>query len=265
MLVFSPDSTRIACNSRGSGPHLLLVHGTGAQGAFWRPVRPALEAAFTVHAMDRRGHGESGDAPHYAIEREYEDVAACIRAFGPEPVDVMAHSFGALCVLGARRMGARVRRLVLYEPPIPAPDAPYYAGEIIPTMAAAIAAGDAAEALSLFLTGVHGMRPEDVARLRRLASWRGQLASAPRLMRELAAVHGFRFEPAEYTDWQIPTLLLLGGDSPPQYRATAAMLHAGLPGSRIGFLPGQSHDAVRAAPAMFVDAAVRFLQVSASP
>ena len=30
----------------------------------------------TSHAVDRRGHGASGDGPSYSIEREQEDIAA---------------------------------------------------------------------------------------------------------------------------------------------------------------------------------------------
>jgi pimeloyl-ACP methyl ester carboxylesterase len=259
MHVLSADGTAIACHARGSGPDILLVHGSGADGAFWRPVLPALESRFTVHVMDRRGHGASGDPPAYAMDREHEDVAACATACPTRAIAVVAHSFGALCALGACRIGARIGRLVLYEPPVPACDAPYYRPEIIPGMRAALEAGNATAALSMFLAGVVGMKPEDIARLRRLASWRGQLAAAPRLLRELEAVHGFRFAPADYADRAVPTLLLLGGDSPPQYRATAALLHAGLPGSRIGILGGQTHDAVRQAPAIFADTVLRFL------
>ena len=260
MQILSSGGTAIACDSCGSGPDVLLVHGSGAHGAFWRPVLPALAARFTVHVMDRRGHGASSDASVYALECEYEDVAACVAACRVKPVTAVAHSFGALCALGASRMGAQIGRMVLYEPPIPVDDAPYYPPEIIPAMRTALEAGDATAALSAFLAGVHGMKPEDVARLRRLASWRGQLAAAPRLLRELEAVHGFRFVPADYAAWQVPTLLLLGGDSPAQYRATAALLHASLPASRIGVLPGQSHEAVRQAPGMFADAVLRFLR-----
>ena len=39
---------------------------------------------FTVHAIDRRGRGASGDTPPYAIEREFEDVAAVAEALAAE-------------------------------------------------------------------------------------------------------------------------------------------------------------------------------------
>lgn len=61
-LVASRDGTPIAVWRRGSGPALLLVHGTVADhSTTWRRVVPILERRFTVHAMDRRGRGESGD------------------------------------------------------------------------------------------------------------------------------------------------------------------------------------------------------------
>jgi pimeloyl-ACP methyl ester carboxylesterase len=44
------------------------------------PLLPYLEPRFTVHAVDRRGRGQSGDAPSYAIARELEDAAAVVDA-----------------------------------------------------------------------------------------------------------------------------------------------------------------------------------------
>lgn len=46
--------------------------------------------------MDRRGRGSSGDAPDYAVEREYEDIAAVVDAVAESSgtsVDVLGHSF----------------------------------------------------------------------------------------------------------------------------------------------------------------------------
>jgi pimeloyl-ACP methyl ester carboxylesterase len=63
-LVVSADGTRIAFDRIGSGPSLLLVHGTGTIRAQWAPI---FATQFTVAAMDRRGHGDSGDASEYAI------------------------------------------------------------------------------------------------------------------------------------------------------------------------------------------------------
>jgi pimeloyl-ACP methyl ester carboxylesterase len=63
-------------------------------------VLPAIEERVTVLAIDRRGRGRSGDAHDYAIEREYENVAAVVEWAG-EGVNVLGHSYGGICALEA--------------------------------------------------------------------------------------------------------------------------------------------------------------------
>ena len=72
----SGDGTRIAWFRDGSGPPLLLVHGTTADHSTWRVSGPLLARDFTTYAVDRRGRGDSSDAETYSIEREYDDLAA---------------------------------------------------------------------------------------------------------------------------------------------------------------------------------------------
>ena len=71
--VASRDGTQIAYWTSGAGPPLVLVHGAPADHTRWRPLLPYLEPYVTVHALDRRGRGDSGDAPEYRLEREYEE------------------------------------------------------------------------------------------------------------------------------------------------------------------------------------------------
>ena len=116
--VASRDGTEIAVWSSGQGPPLVLVHGAVADHTRWRPLLPYLEPHVTVHAMDRRGRGASGDAPGYAIEREFEDVAAVVDAVAEasgSATDLYGHSFGGLCAFGGATLTASVGRLVLYE------------------------------------------------------------------------------------------------------------------------------------------------------
>jgi pimeloyl-ACP methyl ester carboxylesterase len=56
-MVTSSDGTRIACFAGGSGPNLVLVHGTAANSSRWTAIRPRFEERFTVTAIDRRGRG----------------------------------------------------------------------------------------------------------------------------------------------------------------------------------------------------------------
>jgi pimeloyl-ACP methyl ester carboxylesterase len=116
--VESLDGTQIAVWQAGVGPPLLLVHGTTADHTRWARVSPILEERFTVFAMDRRGRGESTDTLPYAIQREGEDVAAVAEWIG-SAVTVLGHSYGAICAIEAALRTPAIRRLVLYEPPIP--------------------------------------------------------------------------------------------------------------------------------------------------
>ena len=112
----SSDGTRIAYRASGSGDPVVLVHGSATWGADWLFVLPFLRDRFTVVTMDRRGRGDSADGPEYTMEHEAEDVLAVVEAVDAELV--VAHSYGALCSILAAGRTDRLRRLVLYEPPI---------------------------------------------------------------------------------------------------------------------------------------------------
>jgi pimeloyl-ACP methyl ester carboxylesterase len=118
----SPDGTVIGFRRSGAGQPLVLVHGATADHMRWSPILPHFEQHFTVYAMDRRGRGSSSDSPDYDFKREAEDVAAVVEAACEqvgEPVNLLGHSYGALCSLEAALLSDKVKRLILYEPPFP--------------------------------------------------------------------------------------------------------------------------------------------------
>ena len=116
--ITSPDGTRIGCHSSGTGPPLVLVHGTSGTHAAFDLLVPRLVEKYTLIAIDRRGCGTSGDAPGpYSIEREFEDVAAVVNSAG-EGVSLFGHSYGGLVALGAAPLARNLAKLVLYEPPL---------------------------------------------------------------------------------------------------------------------------------------------------
>jgi len=255
--VTSRDGTTIAFRRSGTGPPLLLVHGTTADHRRWDSILPLLEPRFAVYAMDRRGRGGSGDAPDYHFRREAEDVAAVIEAIGG-PVYVLGHSFGARCSLEAALLTDRMSRLILYEPAIPAfppsvpPDTP---GRI----EALAMGGEPEAALELFFRQVVGMPEEELVAYRQLPMWAGRIPLAPTIGRESAVDQTYGFDPARYTGIRVPTLLLLGGDSPRSFRTALERIEATLPDSHIVVLPGQRHIAMDTAPDLFVREVVRFL------
>lgn len=253
----SRDGTRIACERTGSGPPLVLVHGTTADHTRWAPILPALSERFTVYACDRRGRGASGDQPTYAMEREFEDVAAVVDGIGG-PVDLLGHSYGALCALEAAVLARNLRRLALYEPPIPA-GLPITPEGVIDRLQALLDAGDRDGVVATFMREVPRVPPDQIERMRALPAWRARVGAAATIARELRAHDHYAFAPERFHDVKVPVLLLLGGASPPFFRAAVERVQAAVPGARIVVLPGQQHVAIDTAPDLFAREILAFL------
>ena len=257
--VTSADGTSIAYLRKGKGAPLILVPGSGtANPVAWTAALPALEAHFTVYALYRRGRGESGDAPDYAIAREFEDVAALVNAVG-EPAYSLGHSFGALCALEAALLTQNVRKLILYEPAMPLPGLVLYPKGMITRLQSLLDAGDREGLLRVLYCELVMMSQQEFEQFRNSPTWPERLASAHLVVRESEAEEEYEFEPQRFERLQTPTLLLLGGDSPPFLKQITETLHATLPNSQIALMPGQQHTAMYSAPQVFTDAIVKFL------
>jgi len=81
----------------GSGPVLLLLHGTGASSHSWRDLAPRLARHFTVLAPDLPGHGFSAQpAAHgYSLSAFAHAIAALVAALKMQPALAVGHSAGA--------------------------------------------------------------------------------------------------------------------------------------------------------------------------
>jgi pimeloyl-ACP methyl ester carboxylesterase len=260
--VTSHDGTRIAYYRRGAGSPLVLVHGTGAANPAvgWTAALPALEEHFSVYAVDRRCYGESGDGSTYAIQREFEDIAAVVDSIG-EPAYLLGHSFGALCALEAALLTRNLRKLILYEPGIPLPGAPLYPDGIIDRLQGLLDAGDREGMLTAFLGEVVGMSPHEIDQMRSSPAWPVRVARVHNVPRESWAEEQYEFNAERFKDLHTPTLLLTGSESPDFLKAGTEIVHAALPNSRIAVLPGQQHIAMYTAPDLFVHEVLAFLTV----
>jgi pimeloyl-ACP methyl ester carboxylesterase len=254
----SIDGTQIAYRRSGAGSPFVLVHGGTADHSRWTPILPPLERHFTVYAVDRRGRGGSGDTQPYAIQREFEDIAALIDSIG-ERVDVLGHSFGAFCALEAALLTPNIRKLILYEPP-PSGVKGTLPPETVARMQARLEAGDRDGVISTFLLEVARLPPHEVEMMRSLPAWQGRKAAAHTILREIEGLEAHPPIDAErFKRLETTTLLLLGGDSPAAYKQNIEAINAILPNSRIVILPGQQHVAMNTAPDLFVREVLAFL------
>ena len=116
----SRDGTTIAYHAQGGGPALILVDGalTVHSSGSGQELAKLLAPHFTVYGFDRRGRGESGDTLPYAVDREIDDIEALIDRAGGGPAFLYGHSSGGpLAMRAAIRLGGKVSKIALYEPP----------------------------------------------------------------------------------------------------------------------------------------------------
>src|SRR5947199_4126921 len=117
--VTSKDGTRIAYDTIGHGPPVILVAGAMCSRSFWSGPELAklLARRFTVYNYDRRGRGESGDTLPYAVAREIEDIEALIDEAGGSAY-LYGHSSGAALDLEAAiQLGQKIKKLAVYDDP----------------------------------------------------------------------------------------------------------------------------------------------------
>jgi pimeloyl-ACP methyl ester carboxylesterase len=255
--ITSSDGTVIGFQRSGAGQPLLLVHGTTADHRRWATISPHFEQHFTVYAMDRRGRGASSDSPDYDLMREAEDVAAVVEAIG-EPVFILGHSYGGLCSLEAALLTDKVSRLILYEPPIPT-GLPIYPPGIPDRMQALVDSGELEAALEVFFREVVRMPEHELGPYRQLPTWKVRISLAPTIARELVIDRTYSFDAGKFASLKVPTLLLLGSDSPPLFRRAIELVDAALPDSQVVILLGQQHIAMDTNPELFVREVLQFL------
>jgi pimeloyl-ACP methyl ester carboxylesterase len=264
--VTSADGTRIGYWTSGDGPPLVMVHGAMADHTTLALVVPLLEPHFTVHALDRRGRGASGDAPTHALEREFDDVAAVVDAIAERtrgPVSLYGHSYGATAALGAALRTRNISRLALYEPAFRGVFD--YPTGFLDRVAALVAAGQAEQALELAFRERVGVSSAQIEAMRALPSWAARVAAAPALPRELAVDATLAFDGSRYATVTTPILLLVGERSPVGQRSIITAIDAALPDSRIVALPGQEHMAQVTAPELVASALIRFMTGPSRP
>jgi pimeloyl-ACP methyl ester carboxylesterase len=245
--VRSKDGTTIAFDRVGGGPSVIVVGGALSDRSAGATLAGLLSQRFTVITFDRRGRGDSGDAPTYAVEREVEDLGALV-AEGGGAASVFGHSSGAVLALEGAVRGLPITRLAVYEPPFIIDDSrPLLTENYVPRLTELISSGRRGDAVELFMTAAVGVPAEMVAQMRTSPMWPAMEALAHTLPYD-QAVMGDTMEgnPASMKRWAsvtMPTLVMDGGASPEWARNAARALVEVLPDGRYLTLEGQTHAA----------------------
>ncbi|WP_157253758.1 alpha/beta fold hydrolase [Nonomuraea typhae] len=254
--VTSADGTVIAFDRIGDGPALIVLGGALCSRATTRPHAAALAAYFQVINADRRGKGDSGDTPPYAVEREIEDVAALVAVAGGTAA-LYGHSSGAGLALEAAASGIPLTGLVLHEPPYaPAPD-PESAAHTA-RITELLAQGRREEAVDLHMSG-SGRPDEAVAGMHAEPWWPEAVALAHTLLYDYACLGDDLVPTASAARIRVPTLVIGGGDSPEWMVEVGLRVAEAVPRGRHVVLKGQGHVA---APEVLAPVVAEFLRTT---
>jgi pimeloyl-ACP methyl ester carboxylesterase len=118
--LIDSDGRKLAYREEGSGPPVVLVHGSPGDGRSWARVTPHLRGRFRLLLPDLPGSGQSDGLADGAAGRAAAKGAAVATLVDScdVPVVLAGHSYGGNIALQAAlkaRPGA-VERLVLFEP-----------------------------------------------------------------------------------------------------------------------------------------------------
>jgi pimeloyl-ACP methyl ester carboxylesterase len=263
----SADGTKIAYETAGTGPLLVLVDGALCTRRIGpgKSLARLLAADFTVINYDRRGRGDSGHAGEYAVEREVDDLQAVIQAAGGQAF-VFGQSSGAVLALHAAARSPQITRLALYEAPFivddtRAPTGPEYHQKLTELLAH----GKRGPAVRLFLRLV-GLPPLVIGGLGLTPLWPKLKAIAPTLPHDsLITVEHQQGRPLSPDLWVAATkstLVLCGGASEAWMRNGMQALADTLPDATLRTLDGQTHNL---RPKVVVPHLVRFFHDASVP
>jgi pimeloyl-ACP methyl ester carboxylesterase len=246
--VTSKDGTTIAFEKRGAGPAVILVDGALCYRNFgpMQNLAQLLSPHFTVYTYDRRGRGESGNTQPFAVEREVEDIDALINEAGGSAYVYGISSGACLALESAFRLGQKIKKLALYEPPYNSDpsDQPVWR-QYQRQLANALAEDRRGDAVGLFMQFV-GTPQEQIAGMRQAPVWSTFEAVAPTLAYDAAVMGEIRAAPLEKAARSNTHVLVMDGGANfsilPFMHASAAALAKAMPHARQRTLEGQTHD-----------------------
>ncbi|WP_121822008.1 alpha/beta fold hydrolase [Halostella salina] len=256
--VSSADGTRIAYETHGEGPPLLLLHGGGTR-RYWDPVVPHFEDDHTVVVPDRRGRGDSGDGDAYSLDLAVADTRAVVDAVDGDPV-LFGHSFGGLRAIETARV-APVEAVVAYEPAVLVGD---YRDEadLVARMEERLDDGDRRGAMRLHLREVlHGGDIGDEAFERWLdewPAWPGYADFVETTLRMNRVIEAYRLP--ETLEVDAPALLLTGSEGPAHLRDSVRAVRDAVPDGRLVEFDGLGHNAPASAPERVAETVREFLE-----
>ncbi|MBE1574777.1 alpha/beta fold hydrolase [Amycolatopsis roodepoortensis] len=232
-------------------PPLLLVHGSGASGACWGPMVPALAKHHHVIRVDLPGCGQSPPAASYDVPAQADRLAAVLDGLGLGQVAAVGHSSGGYVVTAlAEQRPDLVGSLALISTG-PSPDA-LLPQPVILRVLLAPPLGRllwARRSNAMIRGGIRAtaVRPVDVPD-DLIADLRGITYRTMRaVLSRNSAYLTERSMPERLTALDAPVLVIFGA-ADPRWDPSSAHQYDSVPTARVELLPGVGHLPVLEAP-----------------
>ena len=249
----------------GSGPPLVLLHGTPFSSYVWRRIAHALAGRWTVYVWDMLGYGasEKRDGQDVSLAGQTRLFTELLDHWQLEKPAVVAHDFGGAVSLRTLLLKQRCYRcLVLIDVVALAPwGSPFF--ELVRAHA------DVFEQLPSYIheailaayigNASHTPLPDDT--LKALTQpWLGSEGQRA-FYRQIAQAdqhHTDEIEP-RYGELDLPVLILWGREDSWIPVAKAHELNAAIPGAKLQILDGAAHLIQEDAPEQLLQHLTRFL------
>jgi pimeloyl-ACP methyl ester carboxylesterase len=244
--VTSKDGTIIAYEQSGQGPALVIVGCVLDDHTQQAGLAHLLSEHFTVYNFDRRGHGESGDHPPYAVEREVEDIAAILDAAGGSAFVYGTSGSGILTMeAAARGLAPNMKKLAVWEPPYIVDDSrPPVPQDYMQQMRQMLQEGRRGDMIKYFFAKGIGMPADFVEMMPQFPGWANQKALAHTLISSgifMGDDHFMQLPKERLATCTVETLVIDGGTWQWISHASDAVA-ATLPNARRFTIAGQPHN-----------------------
>ncbi|HZD70761.1 MAG TPA: alpha/beta hydrolase [Actinomycetes bacterium] len=232
-------------------PPLLLIHGSGAAGASWGLMVPALTGHHHVIRVDLPGCGQSPPAPSYDVPVQAGRVAALLDDLGLRRVAVAGHSSGGYVAAAlAEQRPDLVGSLALISTG-PSLDAllpePFILRVLLGPPLGPLIWSIRSNAWIRKGVNATAARPVDVPD-DLVAGVRGiKYRTMRTVLRRNAAYIAERSVPERLAALEVPVLVICGA-ADPRWEPSSAHQYDALPNARVELLPGVGHIPILEAP-----------------
>jgi pimeloyl-ACP methyl ester carboxylesterase len=235
------NGIRLYYEEHGEGEPIACIHGGGSTAVMWAGAIPELARLGRVIAYDRRGCSRSERPPVYertSVVEQADDAAALLDSLSASPALIIGRSYGgAVAIDLALRHPEHVRALVLLEgDALGLSPAGLEWTKGLRARLREVAARDGIDAVyealveQVIAPGAWQSFPGEIQRM--------LTENGPALLAELGYVDEPMPDAAAFATIEVPALLVVATESPPEQRAMTEAMAKALPDARTSLVAG---------------------------